>query len=117
VTTAARHNANKPRLSQVLWFGPALAALAAHAEAGRLKYPDVPNDGRYTPNWLLGGKPDEEYLDAAMRHLEQLTLGHVYDDETHTMHAAAVMWNMAALITCNYPGLPKVDPTPEDGTS
>jgi hypothetical protein len=65
------------------------------------------------PNWLLGGKPDVEYLDAAMRHLEQLTLGHVYDDETHTLHAAAVLWNMAALITCNYPGLPKVDPLPE----
>jgi hypothetical protein len=114
VTTAARHNANKPRLSQVLWFGPALAALAAHAEAGRKKYPDVESPTGPVPNWTLGGKPDQEYLDAALRHLEQLTLGYIYDDETGTMHAAAVLWNMAALITCNYPGLPKVDPTPEE---
>lgn len=119
---AARHNANKAKLSQVMWFSPALAALAAHAEAGRRKYPDTqdPNDPqRLIPNWYLGGKPDQEYIDAALRHLAALATGHLYDEETGTLHAAAVMWNMAALITCNYPGLPKtlIELPPEGGAS
>lgn len=105
--TAARFNEGKPEMSQVLWFGPALAALAAHAEAGRAKYPDAVNDdGQLVPNWTLAGKPDTEYIDAAVRHLVKLTQGELYDEETGTLHAAAVLWNMAALITCNYPGVP-----------
>lgn len=97
---AARHNQGKVPLSQLFHMLPGMIALARHMEAGRAKYPDQP-DG--TPNWKLGGKPDTEYLDAAARHLAALVEGQWFDDETGTPHAAAVMWNMGALITCNHP--------------
>ena len=93
---ALRDNAGKPELSQVLWFD--LRWLADHMAAGRSKYPD---SSPGVPNWTLGGKPDQEYLDAASRHLSSLVRGEEYDGETHTHHAAAVMWNMAALLTNN----------------
>lgn len=92
----ARHNTGKPELSQLNHFR--LEALAAHVAAGRDKYPDV--DGQ--PNWKLGGKPDQEYLDAAHRHLTSFVRGEVYDGETGTMHLAAVAWNALACITNNY---------------
>lgn len=94
--TAARHNAGKPELAQLHHFR--LETLAAHVSAGRAKYPDI--DG--VPNWTFGGKPDSEYLDAADRHIGRIVRGEIYDDETGTMHAAAVAWNMLAMITNNY---------------
>lgn len=97
--TATRHNSGKPELSQLCHFR--LDALAAHCTAGRLKYPDVEG----IPNWTLGGKPDQEYLDAACRHIVKHVIGEVYDAETGTMHAAAVAWNMLAMITNNYSDL------------
>ena len=96
VIQAARQNSGKPEMSQLHHFR--LEALAAHCTAGRLKYPDVQGQ----PNWRLGGKPDQEYLDAADRHLAKIVRGETYDDETGTMHAAAVAWNMLAMITNNY---------------
>lgn len=104
---AARHNAGKPELSQVFDMLPMLVALAEHMTAGRQKYPDLP-DGR--PNWTLGGKPDREYLDAATRHLAALARGEELDAETGTHHAAAVVWNMGALLTCNR----QPAPSPQD---
>lgn len=101
---AARANTGKPELSQLLHFR--LEAVAAHTSAGRAKYPDV--DG--VPNWKLGGKPDQEYLDAAVRHLTSCVQGEVYDSETRTFHAAAVAWNMLAMLTLNYADLPCVQP-------
>ena len=100
MTKASRHNEGKPELSQLFHFEKGLEALAAHCAAGRDKYPDV--DG--VPNWTLGGKPDQEYLDAATRHLGAIVRGEVYDQETGTLHAAAVAWNMLALITLNHEG-------------
>ena len=100
MTEASRHNEGKPELSQLFHFEKGLEALAAHCAAGRDKYPDV--DG--VPNWTLGGKPDQEYLDAATRHLGAIVRGEVYDQETGTLHAAAVAWNMLALITLNHEG-------------
>jgi hypothetical protein len=95
---AARDNTGKPQLSQLFHFKDGLNALAAHCSAGREKYPDV--DG--VPNWLLGGKPDQEYLDSACRHLAALVQGEHVDGETGTLHAAAVAWNMLAMVTLNY---------------
>ena len=88
----------EPELSQLFYFKAGLEALAAHCSAGRSKYPDV--DGR--PNWTLGGKPDQEYLDSATRHLASLVRGETHDPETHTLHAAAIAWNMLAMITLNH---------------
>lgn len=104
---AARDNAAKPPLAtELLWFD--LDWIAAHAARGRVKYPDV--DGK--PNWTLGGKPDAEYLDAAMRHLTAMVRGQEYDRESGTHHAAAVVMNMLMMLTCNYAGRPRsVDPT------
>ena len=99
-TVALRDNAGKANLAQLLLFLPALQELAAHCDAGRAKYPDT--DGR--PNWLAGGKPDEEYLNAALRHLGCIINGEEYDAELGTTHAAAVLWNLCAYVTCNKAG-------------
>jgi hypothetical protein len=105
---ALRHNEDKPHLSQLFWFERGLNELAAHCEAGRDKYPDV--DG--APNWTLGGKPDQEYLDSATRHLASLVRGDTHDVETGTHHAAAVAWNMLAMLTLNYDDTPVSTPEP-----
>ncbi len=97
MTNALRDNYGKSELSQLLHFLPALQELADHCSAGRLKYPDT--DG--VPNWLLGGKPESEYLDAAMRHLAAIVQGDVFDGELGTTHAAAVIWNLCVYVTCN----------------
>ena len=103
MTEASRDNADKPGLSDVLLWPQALSEWVRHAERGRIKYPDTP-DGQ--PNWTLGGKPDSEYLDAAMRHMAAMKCGIEYDAESGTTHAAAVLWNIATLIECNYVGRP-----------
>jgi len=93
---AARDNAHKAPLGELGWFD--WSPLAWHCHIGRKKYPDV--DGK--PNWILGGKPDSEYIDAALRHLMKMAQGETRDSETGTLHAAAVQWNMGALVTLNY---------------
>jgi hypothetical protein len=93
---ALRHNKGKPELAQLFHFD--LRWLADHMSAGRVKYPDTAPG---VPNWTLGGKPDAEYLDAAARHLAHLVQGEDYDIELGTHHAAAVAWNMLAMLTCN----------------
>ena len=94
---AKRYNEGKAPLAQVLWFKRGLEQLAWHMEAGRIKYTDV--DG--VPNFMLGGKPDEEYTDAAMRHLMAFVNGEEIDAETGTEHLSAVVWNVFALQTLN----------------
>ena len=100
MSTAKRETKGKANLAQLLLFLPALQELAAHCDAGRAKYTDAAPG---VPNWTLGGKPDEEYLNAALRHLGAIINGEEYDAELGTTHTAAVIWNMAALVTCNYP--------------
>jgi len=90
---ALRDNQGKPQLSFVWRMPKALEALARVFEQGAIKYA--------RDNWLKGGKPDEEYIDSASRHMLKLANGEVYDDETGCMHAAHVMWNMGALIQLN----------------
>ena len=92
----------KPELSEVLWFDVGLALLADHCAEGRKKYPDTPLG---KPNWTLGGKDDEEYTNAAARHLVKFVRGEEYDPESDTHHLAAVAWNVLALLTCNRRGL------------
>jgi len=97
---ALRDNEGKAKLSQLLLFAPALKALADHCTEGRLKYADL-KDG--TPNWSLGGKPDEEYLDAALRHITEVVCGNEVDPESGTEHISAAIWNLMALQTLNRP--------------
>lgn len=94
--SALRNNEGKAELAELLHFD--LRWLADHMAAGRRKYPDTEQG---TPNWKLGGKPDAEYLNAAVRHLSALVNGEEFDAELKTHHAAAVAWNMHALLTCN----------------
>lgn len=110
-TVSKRFNTGKPRLSEIWWFEDALVALVEHAIAGREKYEDAVVDGRVVPNWTLGHKPDEEYTDAIARHLVRMVKhGETYDQETGTFHAAAIIWNAAALICNNYKGMaPRTD--------
>lgn len=114
MSQAARHNESKPALSEILHWPQALAEWAAHAQAGRAKYPDAEPG---VPNWTLGGKPDDEYLDAAMRHLVAMKRGENYDPELGTTHAAAVIWNVSTLVQCNRNGRPTSDPGPDDQLS
>ena len=76
---ALRDNEGKAKLSQLLGFKRAMVELARHTTQGRIKYPDTP-DGQ--PNWSLGGKPDEEYLDAALRHITEVVCGNEVDPES-----------------------------------
>lgn len=95
-TEALRYNEGKPELAELFHFD--LRWLAAHTAAGRAKYPDAEPG---VPNWTLGGKPDAEYLNSAARHLAALVQGEEYDPELGTHHAAAIAWNMLAMLTCN----------------
>ena len=93
---AKRDNRGKPELSQLMHFD--LEWLARHCEAGRYKYPDSEPG---VPNWTLGGKPDQEYIDSMLRHIQSFVQGSEFDEETGTHHLAAVAWNALALLTNN----------------
>ena len=90
---ALRDNAGKPELAYVLDLRHALEALAAVFSQGAVKY--LPR------NWMKGGKEDDEYLGAALRHLLKYRNGEDYDQETGCLHMAHVMWNVSALIELN----------------
>jgi len=100
--TALRDNSDKPRLSEVFKFGAGLKALARVMSQGALKYDE--------DNWLKGGKPDNEYLDAASRHLECYINGEFYDQDVGTAHLAHVAWNALACLRLNHNLMPDLDP-------
>lgn len=114
--TALRYNQGKPELSQLAHFLPGLQELARHMSAGRAKYSDtVLADGSEVPNFVLGGKADSEYLDAAFRHLLALAAGEEFDPELGTHHGVGgVVWNMLALYTLNRQDLHMTALTPEE---
>lgn len=101
---ALRDNGHKAPLHLVHRFN--LEPLARHMQLSRQKYPDHVVDGKVIPNWQLGGKPDDEYIGCAMRHLDKLAKGvHTEVDDNigrMLLHAVAVAWNMLAMITNNY---------------
>jgi hypothetical protein len=98
---ALRDNAGKPELSYILDLRHALEALAAVFSQGAIKYE--------RGNWKKGGKPDEEYLDSALRHIFKARTED-YDEETGCLHAAHAVWNLMALIELNYTRLRALDP-------
>jgi len=99
---ALRHNTGKPKLGELLFFDNALVALVAVMEQGAVKY------ARH--NWMKGGKPDDEYIDSAMRHMLHHQLGETHDDDTGCLHLAHAAWNLLACLTLNYATEPSIDP-------
>ena len=98
---ADRDNAGKPELSYLLSLPRALLALTRVFEQGAIKYE--------RDNWLKGGKPDEEYLDSALRHIFANET-ETYDADTGCLHIAHAVWNLCALIELNSESLPAIDP-------
>lgn len=94
--TAARMNEGKPELGYILEFPTALEAFARVKMLGAAKY----NRG----NWKKGGKPDNEYLDACLRHLTAFVSGEFYAQDSGCSHLAHATWNLMALQELNYPG-------------
>jgi hypothetical protein len=102
-TKALRHNQGKPELARIRQFGVALEQLAAVQAYGAGKYSDF--------NFLKGGKPDAEYMDALDRHMLAFYGGEQYDSESNCLHLAHAAWNILAMMRLNYSNLP---PTKED---
>ncbi len=102
MTEAMRANEGKSRLDLFLAFDNALSAVADVLGQGAVKYEE--------DNWLLGGKPDGEYLASAMRHILAFRSGEVYDPDIGTMHIANAAWNLLALIRLNYRDIPTINP-------
>lgn len=96
---AARDNADKPRLSELFHFGVAIDRLVEHMEKGRAKYPD---EAPGVPNFTLGGKPDDEYIDCILRHARAIKQGETHDAEGFR-HDAAIAWNALVLSGINHP--------------
>lgn len=99
---AMRDNAGKPELGRLLQFGKALDLLASVLAQGAIKYEDG--------NWLKGGKPDAEYIDAALRHIRAFGMGEEYAADTGNHHLAHAAWNLLALLTVNRPDAPALHP-------
>jgi len=80
-------------LSFILDFPKALLGFARVKEIGAIKYD--------FDNWKKGGKPDREYLDAALRHMTEFKSGEEFADDTGCHHLAHAAWNLFALIELN----------------
>ena len=90
---ATRMNQGKPLFSFILDFPKALLAFCRVKEVGAIKYER--ND------WKEGGKPDEEYLDAALRHMVEFKNGEQFASDTGCHHLAHAAWNLFALLELN----------------
>lgn len=89
---AARDNNGKPQLGYLLDYPIANEAFARVMEIGAVKYEK--------DNWKIGGKPDEEYLDACLRHLHLHKQG-LFASDTGCLHLAHARWNIDTLIELN----------------
>ena len=106
-----RFNKDKPEIGYILEFPESLKDLARTMEFGASKY------GR--GNFKLGGRPDHEYIDSAMRHLQAIhkaiTTGDDefwYDAEGKFNHIGAVLFNIMCLRDFNHPDLESKEPEP-----
>jgi len=90
---ALRANQGKPLLSFILDFPKALTAFCRVKEVGGIKYK--------IDNWKAGGKPDREYLDAALRHMLAFKGGKQFSGDTGCHHLAHAAWNLFALLELN----------------
>jgi hypothetical protein len=90
---ALRMNQGKALLSFILDFPKALTGFARVKEVGAIKY-DI-------DNWKKGGKPDREYLDAALRHMLSFKSGEQFASDTGCHHLSHAAWNLFALLELN----------------
>lgn len=90
---AARMNTGKPEMDFVLDFPIAVEAICRVMELGAVKYA--------RDNWKLGGKPDSEYLGAALRHLFAHRSGDLVAEDSGCLHVAHAAWNLLALMELN----------------
>jgi len=95
--SAERMNQGKPELGYLLEFPTAIEAFARVKMLGAAKYE--------RGNWKKGGKPDNEYLDACLRHLTAFANGEMFADDSACLHLAHAAWNLFALMELNYPGI------------
>ena len=69
-------------------FSRALAEVADVTTKGAVKY---------TPGgWAQVEDGSERYMDAFGRHMLALGRGDLYDQDTHSLHKAAMIWNLLA---------------------
>ena len=94
-TNALRFNQGKPMMGYILHYPSVMEIISRIMEYGALKYNEM--------NWKKGGKPDKEYLDAAMRHLTQWVNGIPFDGESGCSHLGQAIWNLITLLQNNYP--------------
>lgn len=100
---AARFNAGKPQLSEIMLFDTALDDLAKVMEMGGIKYEPG--------NWLKGGWTAKQYLDCAVRHIRDHMTKGLYDADLGTKHIAQAVWNLlAAMCLCEELQGPPLDP-------
>jgi len=102
MSQALRFNDDKIQLSRIREFGSAIRKVVSVMQQGAIKYEDG--------NWLLGGKPDKEYLDSLDRHVQLFTEGEIYDKDSGNHHMAHAAWNCLALLRLNADDLPEIDP-------
>lgn len=103
---AARHNEGKPQLHYWQLFPRTAELFARVMEYGATKYEYM--------NFAKGGKPDQEYLDAAARHRDKGYMryywdgdeDHLYDDESGCLHHGHELFNLFMLIEENLKHLP-----------
>ena len=99
---ALRFNEGKPKLSYFMRsFRWMTAAVARVKEFGANKYEE--------DNWRAGNKPDEEYLDSFMRHIDAFFSGEFYDPDSGCSHLALGVWNLSAMAELNYSEMPVID--------
>ena len=102
---ALRDNGGKPKLMNWLLFSRSAEAMSRVLEYGEEKYAAY--------NYTKGGKPDEEYLSAAMRHLVKHCRYYItknkddmYDEESGCLHVAHALWNLMMLFDYNHTDMP-----------
>ena len=109
-----RFNEGKPEVHYILFYKKFLESFALVQTQGAIKYG--------YGNWMGGGKPDNEYFDAGMRHLiihfnackgiidpETGEPTSYYDEDLGVLHIAQAIWNFMQLIELNL-DIPLSDP-------
>ena len=106
---AMRDNQGKPQLRYWAQFPRSAEALSRVMEYGATKYEEG--------NWAKGGKPDSEYLDAAMRHITKMMRYYhtndesdLYDEESGCHHLGHILFNLGCLVDVNNKSLPITKP-------
>jgi hypothetical protein len=95
-----RFNDDKAHVHYMLFYRYFAEAFAKVQEQGAIKYG--------YGNWRSGGKPDQEYLDSALRHILAHMDGELYDEDCGTLHMAHACWNLINLMEQNMKGVPVI---------